>query len=75
VNQHLDRQKLSHRDPMADPGRSRRSIRVHWGANEEESRAYLQTRLTVLFRIMFLAYGLPLGGQYILWDLSGLAIQ
>ena len=59
---------------MADPGRSRRSIRVHWGANEEESRAYLQTRLTVLYRIMFAAYALLLGGQYVLWDLSGLDI-
>ncbi|HEY5945360.1 MAG TPA: serine/threonine-protein kinase [Kofleriaceae bacterium] len=54
---------------MADPGRSRRLIRTPWGAsNEEESRAYLQTRLTLLYKIMFWAYVLLVASQAVLWE-------
>jgi eukaryotic-like serine/threonine-protein kinase len=40
---------------VAEPARSRRMVRVPWsrGASEEESRAYLQARLTLLFKLMF----------------------
>jgi hypothetical protein len=40
---------------VAEPARSRRLLRVPWssGSSEEESRAYLQTRLTLLFKLMF----------------------
>ena len=54
---------------MADPGRSRRLIRTPWGAsNEEESRAYLQQRLTLLWKIMFWSYVLLIASQWALWD-------
>jgi hypothetical protein len=43
---------------VADPASSRRMIRGPWtsGSTEEESRAYLHSRLIVLWRLMFAAY-------------------
>jgi hypothetical protein len=43
---------------VAEPGRSRRLLRGPWGtsASEEEARAYLQQRLTVLFKLMFWSF-------------------
>src|SRR6476659_5234229 len=40
---------------VAEPAKSRRMIRVPWttGTSEEEARAYLQTRLTVFYKLMF----------------------
>ncbi len=45
-------------DNVAEPARSRRLLRAPWGstASEEETRAYLQARLTVLYKLMFWSY-------------------
>ncbi|HEY5926538.1 MAG TPA: protein kinase [Kofleriaceae bacterium] len=44
-------------------------IRTRWGAtSDEESRAYLQTRLTLLYRLMFWAYVLLVASQAVLWE-------
>src|SRR5262245_31818099 len=46
-------------------------IRTLWGvSNEEESRAYLQGRLTLLYKIMFWAYVLLVASQAVLWEWS-----
>jgi serine/threonine-protein kinase len=47
-------------------------IRTHWAANPEESRASLQGRLTLLWKIMFWAYVVLLGAQYFLWNVANL---
>src|SRR6188472_1625713 len=48
---------------VAEPGRSRRMIRAPWseGSSEEESRAYLQTRLTALYKLMFWCFVVLIG--------------
>ncbi len=44
-------------------------IRTPWGAsNEEESRAYLQVRMTLLWKIMFWAYVVLVAMQWFMWD-------
>src|SRR5262245_66415130 len=44
-----------------------------WGvSSEEESRAYLQARLTLLYKIMFWAYVLLVASQAVLWEASAL---
>jgi serine/threonine-protein kinase len=54
---------------VADPGRSRRLIRTPWGgSSDEESRAYLQARLTLLWKIMFWAYVVLVASQWTMWD-------
>src|SRR5437016_1388399 len=43
---------------VAEPSRSRRSMRAAWSLarSEEEARTYLQARLTVLFKVMFWSF-------------------
>jgi len=48
-------------------------LRAPWGVtSEEESRAYLQTRLTLLYKIMFWSYVLLVASQAVLWEWSAL---
>ena len=58
-------------EPVAEPARSRRMIRV-WGtaSSEEESRAYLQIRLAVLWKIMFWAFVVLVATQWPLYELA-----
>jgi eukaryotic-like serine/threonine-protein kinase len=42
------------------------------GANEEEARAYLQARLTLLYKLMFWSYVLLVVGQGVLWETTKL---
>jgi eukaryotic-like serine/threonine-protein kinase len=61
---------------VADPGRSRRLIRTQLGgSSEEEARAYLQSRLTLLYKLMFWSYVLLVAGQAVLWTTSKLPIE
>jgi eukaryotic-like serine/threonine-protein kinase len=58
---------------VADPGRSRRLLRTQLGGtNEEEARAYLQSRLMLLYKLMFWSYVLLVAGQAVLWTTSNL---
>src|SRR5690349_6765810 len=45
-------------EDVGDAGRSRRSLRVPWSASGSvaESRAYLEARLSVLFKLMFWSF-------------------
>jgi serine/threonine-protein kinase len=54
---------------VAEPGKSRRVIRLLAGvANEEESRANLQARLTVFWRIMFWVFATLMASQWVMYD-------
>ena len=54
---------------MADPGRPRRTMRMLAGTtSEEESRAYFQTRLTVLWKVMFWAFVAILALQWLVYE-------
>ncbi|HEY5943965.1 MAG TPA: hypothetical protein VIV40_00665, partial [Kofleriaceae bacterium] len=48
---------------VAEPGSSRRMIRAPWssGSTDEESRAYLQSRLTTLYKLMFWCFVVLIG--------------
>ena len=49
-------------------------VQTPWAVSgEEEARAYLQTRLTLLYRVMFWAYVLLVAAQAVLWEWPGLA--
>jgi serine/threonine-protein kinase len=54
---------------VTEPVRSRRSIRTLWGttASEEEARAYLQARLTTLWKFMFWAFVVLVSSQWMLY--------
>jgi serine/threonine-protein kinase len=54
---------------VVEPSRSRRSMRAAWSLakSEEESRAYLQTRVTFLFKLMFVSFVLIVAGLCLLY--------
>jgi eukaryotic-like serine/threonine-protein kinase len=58
------------RDRVADPGKSRRFVSAPWRAtrSEEESRAYLQSRLAALWKIMFWAFVALILSQVVLYE-------
>ncbi len=54
---------------QAEPGRLRRMIRAPWsrGSSEEEARAYLQGRLTVLYKLMFWCFLVLIGFLWVVY--------
>lgn len=57
-------------EPVAEPGKSRRMMPARWGSVgfEEESREYLQARLTTLWKVMFWAFVSLIGSQLLLYE-------
>ena len=54
---------------VAEPGKSRRMVRLGDATTDEEARSYLQARLTALWKVMFWAFVTLIASQFVMYDL------